>query len=91
MAGVAEYVILSGPLVHDNLVRLRAELRAYLASYFPSCKFSLAVRESEGMDFVVVPVVGSTGDDVDLEIPDLVVLAEIKMVLEAFAPGQTLH
>jgi hypothetical protein len=83
---VSEFVILSGPLVHDHLIRMRAELRAYLARFFPHCRFSLAVKESEGMDFVVVPVVGSTGEDVELDIPDLVTLAEIKMALEAFAP-----
>jgi hypothetical protein len=86
---VSEFVILSGPLVHDHLIRVRAELRAYLARFFPQFRFSLAVKDAEGMDFVVVPVVGSTGEDVDLDIPDLVTLAEIRMALEAFAPGRS--
>lgn len=92
MKGVPEYVILSGPVVHDHLIKARAELRSYLAGYFPNCRFSLAVRDGEGLDFVVVPVIGATGVNADLALPDLVALAEIKMALEAFAPGRgSLH
>lgn len=88
MSRVPEYVILSGPVVHDHLIRVRAELRSYLARYFPSCRFSLAVKDGEGMDFIVVPVIGSTGDDIELQAPDLVALSQIKLALEAFAPGR---
>lgn len=88
MSRVPEYVILSGPVVHDHLVRVRGELRSYLARSFPSCRFSLAVKDGEGMDFIVVPVIGATGDGVEFQEPDLMALAQIKLALEAFAPGR---
>jgi len=93
--GVTEFVILSGPDVHDYLLTVRAQLRAYLKAAFPACRFSLVSQPDADMGFVVVPVVGSVGDGVAGELlePNPYLLAEIAHALEAFQPQvpSTLH
>ncbi|HEV7293068.1 MAG TPA: hypothetical protein VGN79_12185 [Devosia sp.] len=92
---VTEFVIISGPEVHDYLVEIRAQLRSYLNSAFPDFRFSLVSQDGEGMGFVVVPVVGSIGDGTssgDFADPEPSVLYEIKQALEAFRPcARTVH
>lgn len=80
-----EFVILSGPDVHDYLVEVRSQLRRYLAHHFPEYRFSLAFHDCEGMGFLVVPVVAS--DEEDLASPHGSMLDCIRRVLEAFAPA----
>lgn len=88
MSRVTEFVIMSGPEVHDYLVTIRGQLRSYLIAAFPEFKFSLVSQDGEGMGFLVVPVVGSVGEDAGREWrdPDYAVLSEIKAALEAFSP-----
>ncbi len=90
---VTEFVIMSGPEVHDYLVTIRAQLRVYLEASFPGYRFSLVSREGEGMGFLVVPVVGRIGaDSGEPAEPDYALLLEIKSALEAFRPNvQTVH
>lgn len=94
-AEVTEFVIVSGPEVHDYLVAVRRQLRSYLSAAFPQYRFSLVSQEGEGMGFVVVPVVGRVGDGDACEMlePNPAVLMQIAQVLEGFAPvlGATLH
>lgn len=94
MPGVTEFVIMSGPEVHDYLVTIRAQLRAYLSAAFPDYRFSLLSQDGEGMGFVVVPVVGSVGgDDVAAPLdPNYTAIDNIRRALEAFRPTlATLH
>ncbi|WP_449395549.1 hypothetical protein [Devosia riboflavina] len=95
MSGVTEFVIMSGPEVHDYLMTVRKQLRTYLAASFPQYRFSLVSQDNEGMGFVVVPVVGSVGDgwtSQQLHEPDPQTIFEIKMALEAFRPNlETVH
>ena len=85
---MTEFVIISGPEVHDYLVHIRAQLRSYLDREFPQYRFSLVSQDCEGMGFIVVPVVGSVGggDQGEFGDPDGSVVYEIRQALEAFRP-----
>jgi len=89
MKGVTEFVILSSPQVADYLASVRGKLRRYLAVAFPEFDFSLANQaENDGLDFVVVPVMGVVnGDEVqEMREVDPMVLERIRLALEAFDP-----
>lgn len=89
---VTEFVIMSGPEVHDYLVAIRAQLRSYLVAAFPMYRFSLMSRDGEGMGFVVVPIIGELDAcDPPVAEPGPGLLREIADVLERFQPLSTVH
>lgn len=86
---VSEFVILAPGSAHGALVYAKERLRCYLAGRFPEYQFSLAEMwgDHEEDAFVVVPVVGTVGDEENpghLMAVNERVIVEIRQALEAF-------